>query len=184
MTRRPTANTWFWNADEVVSGTFPVRQIILQGHPFMLIEGMATTAYAVGATKGFIYLRSEYPHAAQVMDRAIRLAETAGWIGPDAFGAGKPFDLELRIGAGAYICGEETSLLESLEGKRGLVRAKPPLPALSGLFGKPTLINNVLTLAAVPYILADGAKTTPISAWAAGAAPCPFSSAAMSCAAG
>ena len=93
------------------------------------------------------------------MDRAIRLAETAGWIGPDAFGAGKPFDLELRIGAGAYICGEETSLLESLEGKRGLVRAKPPLPALSGLFGKPTLINNVLTLAAVPYILADGAKS-------------------------
>jgi formate dehydrogenase iron-sulfur subunit len=146
------------NADEGDSGTFADR-MIFEGDPFMLIEGMAIAAYAVGATKGFIYLRSEYPHAAQVMDRAIRLAETAGWIGPDAFGAGKPFDLELRIGAGAYICGEETSLLESLEGKRGLVRAKPPLPALSGLFGKPTLINNVLTLAAVPYILADGAKS-------------------------
>jgi formate dehydrogenase iron-sulfur subunit len=146
------------NADEGDSGTFADR-MIFEGDPFMLIEGMAIAAYAVGATKGFIYLRSEYPHAATTMESAIQSAEQAGWIGRDAFGRGKPFDLELRIGAGAYICGEETSLLESLEGKRGIVRAKPPLPALSGLFGKPTLINNVLTLAAVPYILAEGAKS-------------------------
>ncbi len=145
------------NADEGDSGTFADR-MVFEGDPFMLIEGMAIAAYAVGATKGFIYLRSEYPHAADVMGQAIRLAEQAGFIGPDAFGRGKAFDLELRIGAGAYICGEETSLLESLEGKRALVRAKPPLPALSGLFGKPTLINNVLTLAAIPYILAEGAQ--------------------------
>ncbi|MCI4679700.1 formate dehydrogenase [Rhodoblastus acidophilus] len=145
------------NADEGDSGTFADR-MVFEGDPFMLIEGMAIAAYAVGATKGFIYLRSEYPHAANAMESAIHLARQAGWIGKDAFGREKPFDLELRIGAGAYICGEETSLLESLEGKRGLVRAKPPLPAISGLFGKPTLINNVLTLAAVPYILAEGGK--------------------------
>ncbi len=145
------------NADEGDSGTFADR-MVFEGDPFMLIEGMAIAAYAVGASKGFIYLRSEYPHAAKSMAAALALAEKAGWIGDNAFGPGKSFDLELRIGAGAYICGEETSLLESLEGKRGLVRAKPPIPALSGLFGKPTLINNVLSFAAVPYILAEGGK--------------------------
>ncbi len=145
------------NADEGDSGTFADR-MVFEGDPFMLIEGMAIAAYAVGASKGFIYLRSEYPHAAKTMDAAIKLAEKAGFIGADAFGLGKDFDLELRIGAGAYICGEETSLLESLEGKRALVRAKPPLPAISGLFGKPTLINNVLTLAAIPFILDKGAQ--------------------------
>jgi formate dehydrogenase iron-sulfur subunit len=143
------------NADEGDSGTFADR-MIFEGDPFVLIEGMAIAAYAVGASKGFIYLRSEYPHAARTMRSAIEIAEQAGWIGADAFGLGKDFDLELRIGAGAYICGEETSLLESLEGKRALVRAKPPLPAISGLFGRPTLINNVLTLAAIPFILDKG----------------------------
>ena len=146
------------NADEGDSGTFADR-MVFEGDPFMLIEGMAIAAYAVGASKGFVYLRSEYPHAARTMGAALKLAEQAGWIGADAFGLAKDFDLELRIGAGAYICGEETSLLDSLEGKRALVRAKPPLPAISGLFGKPTLINNVLTLAAIPFILDKGAKT-------------------------
>jgi formate dehydrogenase iron-sulfur subunit len=145
------------NADEGDSGTFADR-MIFEGDPFVLIEGMAIAAYAVGASKGFIYLRSEYPHAAKIMAAAIRLAEEAGWIGPNAFGPGKHFALEQRLGAGAYICGEETSLLESLEGKRALVRAKPPLPAISGFLGKPTLINNVLTLAAIPYILDKGGE--------------------------
>ncbi len=145
------------NADEGDSGTFADR-MVFEGDPFMLIEGMAIAAYAVGADKGFIYLRSEYPHAAKAMRAAIRLAAQAGWIGRDAFGAGRNFDLELRLGAGAYICGEETSMLDSLEGKRALVRAKPPIPALSGLFGKPTLVNNVLSLAAVPFILQHGGQ--------------------------
>ena len=143
------------NADEGDSGTFADR-MIFEGDPFVLIEGMAIAAYAVGATKGFIYSRSEYPHAATCMRAALHVAERAGWIGRDAFGPGKNFDLELRLGAGAYICGEETSLLNSLEGQRPLVRAKPPVPAVSGLFGKPTLINNVLTFAAIPYILDKG----------------------------
>jgi formate dehydrogenase iron-sulfur subunit len=143
------------NADEGDSGTFADR-MIFEGDPFMLIEGMAIGAYAVGADKGFIYLRSEYPHAAKIMARALRLAEQAGWIGDDAFGPGKHFHLEQRIGAGAYICGEETALIESLEGKRALVRAKPPIPALHGLFGRPTLVNNVLSFAAIPFILAEG----------------------------
>ncbi|MCW2274403.1 formate dehydrogenase [Rhodoblastus acidophilus] len=145
------------NADEGDSGTFADR-MVFEGDPFMLIEGMAIAAYAVGADKGFIYLRSEYPHAAKVMARAIALAEQAGWIGENAFGPGKPFCLEQRIGAGAYICGEETALIESLEGKRALVRAKPPIPALHGLFGRPTLVNNVLSFAAVPFILAEGGQ--------------------------
>ena len=173
------------NADEGDSGTFADR-MVFEGDPFMLIEGMAIAAYAVGATKGIIYLRSEYPHAAKTM-----LTRRSSWrnrragSAPTPSGSGKAFDLELRIGAGAYICGEETSLLESLEGKRALVRAKPPLPALSGLFGKPTLINNVLSLAAIPYILAEGrARPMPITAWAARAAPCPSNSPATSCAAG
>ncbi len=143
------------NADEGDSGTFADR-MLMEGDPFLLIEGMAIAGLAVGATKGFVYIRSEYPHAFRTMSEAIARAEQAGVIGASTLGAGWPFRLEARLGAGAYICGEETSLLESLEGKRGLVRAKPPLPAVHGLFGKPTVVNNVLTLAAVPSILSDG----------------------------
>lgn len=144
------------NADEGDSGTFADR-MIMEGDPLILIEGMTIAGLAVGATKGFIYIRSEYPHAFQRMQDAITAANRAGFLGPDILGSGRAFQLEARLGAGAYICGEETSLLESLEGKRGMVRAKPPLPALKGLFGKPTVINNVLSLAAVPTILDKGA---------------------------
>jgi formate dehydrogenase iron-sulfur subunit len=144
------------NADEGDSGTFADR-MVMEGDPFMLIEGMAIAGLAVGATQGYIYIRSEYPHAIRAMRRAVETARINGLLGrllhSDHF-----FDMEVRVGAGAYVCGEETSLLESLEGRRGEVRAKPPLPALEGLFGKPTIINNVLTLAAVPYVLAEGAK--------------------------
>jgi formate dehydrogenase iron-sulfur subunit len=143
------------NADEGDSGTFADR-MLMEGDPFLLIEGMIIAGLAVGATKGFIYVRSEYPHAIVALERAIATARGAGLLGPSAAG-GAGFDLEVREGAGAYVCGEETALLESLEGKRGLVRAKPPLPAHVGLFGKPTVINNVLSLAAVPFILAQGA---------------------------
>ncbi|MBY0318632.1 MAG: NADH-quinone oxidoreductase subunit NuoF [Reyranella sp.] len=140
------------NADEGDSGTYADR-MILEGDPFVLIEGMAIAGFAVGATKGYIYIRSEYPDAIRIMERAIVLAEREGLLGAEA-----KFDLEVRVGAGAYVCGEETSLLESLEGKRGQVRAKPPLPAHKGLFGKPTVINNLISLATVPFILADGAE--------------------------
>ena len=135
------------NADEGDSGTFADR-MVMEGDPFMLIEGMAIAGFAVGASKAYIYIRSEYPHAIAKMEAAIRLS--AHLVAP--------FVVEVRVGAGAYICGEETSLLNSLEGKRGEVRAKPPLPALEGLFGKPTIVNNVLTLAAVPWILAHGGE--------------------------
>ncbi|CAN7530822.1 NADH-quinone oxidoreductase subunit NuoF [Bosea sp. LjRoot9] len=145
------------NADEGDSGTFADR-MLMEGDPFLLIEGMAIAAVAVGATKGFIYLRSEYPHAHRTLQRAILKAENAGILGDSVLDTGHAFHLEVRLGAGAYICGEETSLLESLEGKRALVRAKPPLPALQGLFGKPTVVNNVLSFAAVPWILQHGAK--------------------------
>ncbi len=145
------------NADEGDSGTFADR-MIMEGDPFLLIEGMAIAGLAVGATRGFIYLRSEYPIAERVLSEAIRLAYNEDVLGFDVLGSGKRFDLELFIGAGAYICGEETSLLNSLEGKRGEVRAKPPLPALEGLFGKPTLVHNVLSLCAVPAIIVDGGK--------------------------
>lgn len=145
------------NADEGDSGTFADR-MVMEGDPFCLIEGMTIAGLAVGATKGFIYLRSEYPHAFRTLQRAISVAERAGYLGASVCGSGRAFDLEVRLGAGAYICGEETSLLESLEGKRGMVRAKPPLPAIVGLFGKPTVVNNVLSLAAVPFILAEGGK--------------------------
>jgi formate dehydrogenase iron-sulfur subunit len=144
------------NADEGDSGTFADR-MLMEGDPFCLIEGMTIAAIAVGANKGYIYIRSEYPHAIRIMRAAIQAARRAGWIGTDIRGSGHAFDLEVRVGAGAYICGEETSLLESLEGKRGVVRAKPPLPAIKGLFGKPTVVNNVLSLASVPWILANGA---------------------------
>jgi formate dehydrogenase iron-sulfur subunit len=133
------------NADEGDSATFADR-MVMEGDPFMLIEGMAIAGFAVGANKGYVYIRSEYPHAIAKMEAAIKLA--AHLIAP--------FVVEVRVGAGAYVCGEETSLLNSLEGKRGEVRAKPPLPALEGLFGKPTIVNNVLTLAAVPWILTHG----------------------------
>jgi formate dehydrogenase iron-sulfur subunit len=144
------------NADEGDSGTFADR-MVMEGDPYLLIEGMTIAGIAVGATRGYIYIRSEYPHAFQRMQDAIREANRAGFLGPDILGSGREFQLEARLGAGAYVCGEETSLLESLEGKRGMVRAKPPLPALKGLFGKPTVINNVLSLAAVPTILDKGA---------------------------
>jgi formate dehydrogenase iron-sulfur subunit len=143
------------NADEGDSGTFADR-MVMEGDPFMLIEGMAIAAIAVGATKGYIYIRSEYPDAIAVMKEAITIAAAANWLGNNIQHTDKSFTLEVRRGAGAYICGEETAMLESLEGKRGMVRAKPPIPALQGLFGKPTIINNVLSFAAVPYILARG----------------------------
>jgi formate dehydrogenase iron-sulfur subunit len=145
------------NADEGDSGTFADR-MLMEGDPFLLIEGMAIAGLAVGATKGYIYVRSEYPHAIAALRSAIATARRAGLLGVDVADSKRAFDLEVRIGAGAYVCGEETALLESLEGKRGIVRAKPPLPAHQGLFGKPTVINNVLSFAAVPFILTEGAK--------------------------
>ncbi len=145
------------NADEGDSGTFADR-MIMEGDPFVLIEGMLIAGYAVGASKGYLYTRSEYPHAIAAMAAAILAARRAGFLGENIQGSGFAFDLEVRVGAGAYVCGEETALLDSLEGKRGMVRAKPPLPALQGLFGQPTVINNVISLASVPVILAEGAK--------------------------
>jgi len=145
------------NADEGDSGTFADR-MIMEGDPFVVIEGMTIAGIAVGATKGYIYIRSEYPHAVAAMNAAIASARRAGVLGRNVGGSSQNFDLEVRVGAGAYVCGEETSLLESLEGRRGLVRAKPPLPAHRGLFGKPTVINNVLSFSAIPFILAGGAK--------------------------
>jgi formate dehydrogenase iron-sulfur subunit len=143
------------NADEGDSGTFSDR-MIMEADPFVLIEGMTIAGLAVSATQGYIYLRVEYPHAYAALNAAIEKAYQAGYLGDNIQGSGKKFDLEVRLGAGAYICGEETSLMESLEGKRGLVRFKPPLPAISGLFGKPTVINNVISLASVPIILDKG----------------------------
>ncbi len=144
------------NADEGDSGTFADR-MIMEGDPFVLIEGMAIAGIATGATKGYIYTRSEYPHAIAVMSAAIEIARAAGVLGTSVLGSAHAFDMEVRTGAGAYVCGEETSLLNSLEGKRGLVRAKPPLPAHKGLFDRPTVINNVISLASVPVILDRGA---------------------------
>ena len=144
------------NADEGDSGTFADR-LLMEADPFQLLEGMTICAMAVGATEGFIYLRSEYPKALQVLKQAVATAEAANLLGNNIGGSGRDFHLQIRVGAGAYICGEETSMLESLEGKRGLVRFKPPLPAIEGLFGKPTVVNNVLTLAAVSTVLAKGA---------------------------
>ncbi|OZI71191.1 formate dehydrogenase beta subunit [Bordetella genomosp. 12] len=144
------------NADEGDSGTFADR-LLMEGDPYALIEGMTIAGLAVGAHEGYIYVRSEYPHAIAALRAAVCRAREAGWLGANLHGSGKRFDLEVRQGAGAYICGEETALLESLEGKRGVVRAKPPLPAISGLFGQPTVINNVISLATVPTILARGA---------------------------
>ena len=144
------------NADEGDSGTFADR-LLMEADPFQLLEGMAIAGVATGATRGYIYLRSEYPLAHEVLQSAIAVARDAGMLGEDLLGSGMAFDIELRLGAGAYICGEETALLDSGEGKRGLVRFKPPLPALQGLFGQPTVVNNVLTLAAASTVLAEGA---------------------------
>jgi formate dehydrogenase iron-sulfur subunit len=151
------------NADEGDSGTYADR-MIMEGDPFVLIEGMTIAGIAVGATRGYIYSRSEYPHAFRTMQRAIAIAYERGYLGESGYlganvaGSGKRFDLEVRLGAGAYICGEETSMLESLEGKRGQIRPKPPLPAIEGLFGKPTVVNNLITLATVPIIMDKGAE--------------------------
>lgn len=145
------------NADEGDSGTFSDR-MIMEDDPFVLIEGITIAGIAVGATQGYIYLRSEYPHALKALNEAIKNAEKAGYLGENICGSTRTFNLEVRRAAGAYVCGEETSLLESLEGKRGLVRFKPPLPAIEGLFGKPTVVNNVISLATVPIILDKGAQ--------------------------
>ena len=145
------------NADEGDSGTFSDR-MVMEGDPLVLVEGMTIAGIAVGATQGYIYLRSEYPHALQALNEAITAAYAGGYLGANVLGSGKRFDLEVRVGAGAYICGEETAMLESLEGKRGMVRFKPPLPAIAGLFGKPTIINNVISLASVPIIMDKGGE--------------------------
>jgi formate dehydrogenase iron-sulfur subunit len=144
------------NADEGDSGTFADR-MLMEGDPFLLIEGMAIAAVAVGANKGYVYTRSEYPHAIATFNAALEIARREGLLGATVLGSSYEFDIEQRVGAGAYVCGEETSLLDSLEGKRGQVRAKPPLPAHRGLFGAPTVINNVISLASVPIILTEGA---------------------------
>ena len=144
------------NADEGDSGTYADR-MIMESDPFVLIEGMTIAGLAVGATRGYIYLRAEYPLAIEIMNEAIGIAEAAGLVGPNVMDSGHAFELEVREAAGAYICGEETSMLESLEGKRGVIRYRPPLPAIKGLFGAPTAVNNVITLASIPSILANGA---------------------------
>ncbi|WP_395693735.1 NADH-ubiquinone oxidoreductase-F iron-sulfur binding region domain-containing protein [Nocardioides sp.] len=143
------------NLDEGDSGTFADRMLV-EGDPFTLIEGMTIAAHAVGASEGYVYVRSEYPHAIAALRRAVDAAYAHGYLGRDVLGSGLDLDLHVRVGAGAYICGEESSMLESLEGRRGEVRARPPIPAVRGLWGRPTAVNNVLTLATVPTILADG----------------------------
>src|SRR5580658_1211485 len=145
------------NADEGDSGTFADR-MLMEGDPLTLIEGMTIAGIAVGATQGYIYLRAEYPHAYAALKTAIAAARDAQYLGANVAGSGKRFELEVRLGAGAYICGEETSMLESLEGRRGEVRVRPPLPAIKGLFGQPTVVNNVVTLSSVPWILSHGAQ--------------------------
>jgi len=145
------------NADEGDSGTFSDR-MLMEGDPFGLIESMAIAGFAVGASKGYIYLRSEYPLTHTILSRAIETAREANWLGSDIQGSGFDFDIELHVGAGSYVCGEETAMLESLEGRKGLVRVKPPLPAISGLFGAPTVVNNVVTLASVPNIVNLGGE--------------------------
>lgn len=152
------------NADEGDSGTFADR-VLMEGDPFTLIEGMTIAGIAVGAQRGYIYIRSEYPQAVRAMNRAIEVARQAGLLGDHVAGSGHAFEIEVRVGAGAYICGEETAMLESMEGKRGQVRAKPPLPVLKGLFGQPTVINNLLSLASVPFILAEGAQAYADFGW-------------------
>jgi formate dehydrogenase iron-sulfur subunit len=144
------------NADEGDSGTFADR-MLMEGDPFTLIEGMTIAGLAVGATQGYIYCRVEYPEAIATLNTAIAAAYAGGYLGADVGGSGRRFELAVRVGAGAYVCGEETSMLESLEGKRGEIRVRPPLPAIKGLFGQPTIVNNVISLSSVPVILARGA---------------------------
>jgi len=144
------------NADESEPGTFKDREI-MEMNPFQLLEGMVAAGYAIGASRGYIYIRGEYEHQARVLDRAVAQAREAGYLGQSVMGSGFGFDITVYRGAGAYICGEETALLESLEGKRGQPRLKPPFPAIAGLYASPTLINNVETLAAIPPILERGA---------------------------
>ena len=145
------------NADEGDSGTFSDR-MIMEDDPFVLIEGMTIAAVCAGAQQGYIYLRSEYPHAAMALNEAIGTAYRRGYLGQKIAGSAHAFDLEVRMGAGAYVCGEETAMLESLEGKRGMVRFKPPVPAMAGLFGQPTIVNNVVSLSTVPIILERGGE--------------------------
>jgi formate dehydrogenase iron-sulfur subunit len=170
------------NADEGDSGTFSDR-MLMEGDPLCLVEGMTIAGTAVGATQGYIYLRAEYPHAARALREAIAIARARGFLGRDVCNSGKAFELEVRLGAGAYICGEETSLLESLEGKRAEVRFRPPLPAIKGLFGKPTVINNVISLASLPVILRRAPPITRTLVWAARVARCRSSWPAISSAA-
>ena len=144
------------NADEGDSGTFADR-MLMEGDPLTLVEGMTIAGLAVGATQGYVYCRVEYPEAIAAFRTAIAAAHAAGYLGTNVMGSGRRFDLGIRVGAGAYICGEETSMLESLEGRRGEVRVRPPLPAIKGLFGAPTVVNNVISLASVPVILERGA---------------------------
>ena len=144
------------NADEGDSGTFADR-MLMEGDPLLMVEAMTIAGLATGATEGYIYIRSEYPRAISQMKAAIRVMEDAGWLGDSVGGSGRAFRMRVRRGAGAYICGEESSMLQSIEGKRGTVRVKPPIPAISGLFGAPTVINNVLTLASVPIVIDRGA---------------------------
>ncbi|HKN00810.1 MAG TPA: NADH-ubiquinone oxidoreductase-F iron-sulfur binding region domain-containing protein, partial [Candidatus Binataceae bacterium] len=146
------------NADEGDSGSFSDR-MLMEGDPFALLEGMTIAAVTVGATLGFIYVRSEYPDAFRGLSDTIETARSAGYLGRRVLGSRHDFDIELRSGAGSYVCGEETAMLESIEGKRGMVRAKPPVPAIGGLFGKPTVVNNVITFASVPAIIANGAES-------------------------
>ncbi len=146
------------NADEGDSGTFADR-MLMEGDPFCLIEGMIIAAWAVGADRGVIYCRSEYPDAISTLENALEEARNRAWLGANILGGDLHFDIELRVGAGSYVCGEETAMLESIEGRRGMVRVKPPLPAIEGLFGTPTVINNVLTMASVPSIMARGPET-------------------------
>ena len=149
------------NADEGDSGTFADR-MLLEGDPYALIEGMTLAALTVGARQGYVYIRSEYPRAIEYMREAIAQARQAGYLGDNILGNGQAFELEVRCGAGAYICGEESALLESIEGRRGMVRPRPPLPSEAGLFGQPTLVHNVMTLAAIPFIAREGGEAFAI----------------------
>jgi NADH-quinone oxidoreductase subunit F len=144
------------NEDESEPGTFKDRALI-EGDPFTIIEGMVIAAYAVGIQKGFLYIRGEYSHSHEVIQKALEIAAREGFLGKNILGSGFDFEIELRSGAGAYICGEETALFESIEGKRGFPRVKPPFPTTHGLFNQPTVINNVETLANVALILKIGA---------------------------
>ena len=168
------------NADESEPGTFKDR-VLLEGDPFAIVEAMTIAAFATGATRGYLYIRGEYPEARGARPNAIGAARAAGLLGDDILGSGFAFDIEIRRGAGAYICGEETALFESIEGKRGEPRNKPPFPVEVGLFGKPTVVNNVETLANVPLILRDGRRgatrrSAPRARPARGCSACPGTS--------